>query len=165
MKSSMAISALVAIAIVGSLIAGGLYWTRNNHLELKGEVLKVRSQSVDPENTVAVIDFRVTNPSTTQFVVKDVDVYMDTADGKTLDGGIFSEIDAQRLFEYYKILGRKYNPTLLMKDKIESGQVQDRMIAVRFPATDPQVAARKGIRLVISDVDGAAKSEITEKKP
>src|SRR5665647_304689 len=37
----------------------------------------------DRDYTVAVIDFRVTNPSTSQFVVKDIDVSLDTREGKT----------------------------------------------------------------------------------
>ena len=102
MNRGTLIAALIAVAIVGSMIGGGLYWTRNNRLELKGQVLKVRSYSIDQDYTVAVIDFRVTNPSTSQFVVKDIDINLDTREGKTLDGSIFSEIDARRLFDYYR---------------------------------------------------------------
>jgi hypothetical protein len=159
-----AIAALIAVLIVGGMIGGGLYWTRNNHLELKGQILKVRSYSIDQDYTVAVLDFRVTNPSTTQFVVKDLDVTLDTREGKTLDGSIFSEIDARRLFDYYKMLGTKSNPTLVTKDKIEAGQTVDKMIAVRFTAPDAAIQNRKAIHLTISDVDGSA-STIVELRP
>jgi hypothetical protein len=155
------ISGLIAVLVVGSLIGSGLFWTRHNRLELKGNVLKVRSYSIDQDYTVAVIDFRVTNPSTSQFVVKDIDVSLDTSDGKTLDGSIFSEIDARRLFDYYKVLGTKFNPTLLTKDKINSGETVDKMLAVRFTASDAAIQDRKAIHIVFHDVDGV-QTEIVE---
>jgi hypothetical protein len=157
------ISGLIAVLIVGSLIGGGLFWTRHNRLELNGNVLKVRSYSIDQDYTVAVIDFRVTNPSTSQFVVKDIDVSLDTNDGKTLDGPIFSEIDARRLFDYYKVLGTKFNPTLLTKDKINSGETVDRMLAVRFTSSDAAIQDRKAIHIVVHDVDGV-QTEIVERR-
>lgn len=164
MNRGTLIAALIAVAIVGSMIGGGLYWTRNNHLELKGKVLKVRSYSIDQDYTVAVIDFRVTNPSTSQFVVKDIDVTLDTRQGKTLDGSIFSEIDARRLFDYYKVLGAKFNETLVTKDKIESGATMDKMLAVRFTATDADIQNRKGLHILIHDIDGPV-TEIVEVRP
>ena len=151
------------MSFVALLIGGGLYWTRNNRLELKGEVLKVRSYSIDQNYTVAVIDFRATNPSTSQFVVKDIDVTLDTSDGKSLDGSIFSEIDARRLFDYYKMLGTKFNPTLLTRDKINSGETVDRMLAVRFTASDAAIQDRKAIHIVVHDVDGI-QTEIVERR-
>jgi hypothetical protein len=162
-RSSL-IAAVIAVLIVGVLIGGGLYWTRNNRLELKGEVLKVRSYSIDQDYTVAVIDFRATNPSTAQFVVKDIDVTLNTREGKELDGAIFSEIDARRLFDYYKVLGTKFNPTLISKDKVESGQTVDKMLAVRFTGTDADIQNRKALHIMIHDVDGVT-TEIQERRP
>ncbi len=164
MNRGSLIPALIAVVIVGSMIGGVLYWTRNNHLELKGQVLKVRSYSIDQDYTVAVIDFRVTNPSTAQFVVKDIDVSLDTREGKTLDGAIFPEIDARRLFDYYKVLGTKFNATLVVKDKVEAGATVDKMLAVRFTGTDANIQSRKAIHISIHDVDGAV-SEIVELRP
>jgi hypothetical protein len=157
-----AIIALIAILIVGGLVGGGLYWTRNNKLQLNGQVLGVRSFAPEPNQTITVIDFRVTNPSPDQFVVKDVDVYLDTKDGKTVDAANFGDADAQRVFDYYKVLGKKYNQTLLTREKINPGQTVDRMIAVRFDVSDQDVTNRKAVRVLISDIDGQAKSEITE---
>ena len=164
MNRNSIVSGLIAVLAVGLILGGGLYWTRNNHLELKGDVLKVRSYSIDQNYTVAVIDFRVTNPSTTQFVVKDVDVTLDTSDGKTIDGSIFSEIDARRLFDYYKVLGTKFNATLLTRDKINSGETVDRMLAVRFTASDEGIQNRKAIHIVIHDVDGIQTEIIEHRK-
>jgi hypothetical protein len=65
------------------------------------------------------------------------------------------------MFDYYKVLGAKYNATLVRREKIDSGQSIDRMILVRFDASDPEVQARKALRLIIHDIDGP-KSELVE---
>jgi hypothetical protein len=161
-RSSTIVAGVIGLAIVGALVGGGLYLTRNNRVELKGEVLKVRSAAIDNDNTIAVIDFRVTNPFNNQFVVKNIDVFLDTKDAKQVDSAIFAETDSRRMFDYYKVLGKKYNPTLLTRDKIEPGQSVDRMIAVRFTVPDAQVGNRKDVRLVIEDLDGQ-KCEIVER--
>jgi len=146
---------------MAALVGGGLYLTRNNSLVLKGQVLKLRSVPVDNDTTIAVIDFRVTNPSTGQFVVKNLDVFLDTKDGKQVDSANFAELDSKQMFDYYKVLGKKYNATLLTRDKIEAGQTVDRMIAVRFSVPEDQVTNRKDVRLVIEDLDGM-KSQVME---
>lgn len=159
-----AVIALIGLVIIGAVVGGGLYWTRNSHLALQGQVLGVRSFSPEPNQTITVIDFRVTNPSTAQFVVKDVDVYLETKDGKTVDAANFADADAQRVFDFYKVLGKKYNPTLLTREKVNAGQTVDRMIAVRFDLPDQEVIGRKSVKLVISDVDNQVKSEIVEQR-
>ncbi len=164
MNRSTLTAALIAILIVAAMVGTGLYWTRNSHLDLKGQILQVRSYSIDQGYTIAVIDLRITNPSDTQFVVKEAEITLDTRDGKTLEGSIFSELDARRLFEYYKVLGTKFNSTLIAKDKIESRQTLDKMFAVRFTGTDADIQNRKAIHVTIHDVDGAV-SEIVDRRP
>ncbi|MEJ7607317.1 MAG: hypothetical protein WKF37_13890 [Bryobacteraceae bacterium] len=133
-----------------------LYGTRNNRLELQGDILKVRSHEIDDANTVAVLDFRLTNPSTQQFVVKEVEVFVDDT-----SADIFPEIDAQRLFQYYPDLGQKYNSSLIRRDKIDPGAQVDRMIAIRVGGKDESFQRRKRLRLVVQDADGA-KREIVK---
>jgi hypothetical protein len=157
------IAGAIAVFLVGGVVGGILFSTRKNRVELTGKVLQVRSHMIDPENTVAVIDFRISNPSTQQFVVREVEVFLDKADGAPMDGAVFAEIDAQRAFQYYPVLGKKYNATLVLRDKIEPGQSVDRMILVRFSAPDELVRGRKAIRILIKDVDGP-RSEIREQR-
>jgi hypothetical protein len=161
MNKQAVVAGVIALALVGAVVGGILYSTRKNTVAVTAEILKVRSHQIDPSNTIAVLDFRVTNPSTQQFVVNEVEVLLDMKDGKSIAGDVFSEIDARRMLEYYKVLGPKHNQTLVRREKINSGQSIDRMIAVRFDATDAGVQDRKALRLVIHDVDGP-KSEIVE---
>lgn len=162
MNKQTIVAGAIGLAVVAAIIGSGLFATRKNRLELTGQILKVRSFQIADDNTVAAIDFRVTNPSTQTFQVKDVEVHLETADGKILDGGNFTESDAGRLFDYYKVLGVKYNPTLIIKEKIAPNETKDRMIAVKFDAPDSVIQKRKGIRIVITDVDGV-QTEVGDK--
>ncbi|MBI4876249.1 MAG: hypothetical protein HY822_16560 [Acidobacteria bacterium] len=150
------------LAVVALGVAGALYWTRGAHIELKGAIQKVRLQEMDERSAVAVIDFRFVNPSDHFFWVRTVTVTLEDARGNLLEGRVSSEPDAQRLFQFYPLLGQKFNDTLRARDKIASRQSLDRMVAVRFEVPESVLAARKNLRIVIEDVDGAV-SEIAEK--
>jgi hypothetical protein len=155
------VAGIIALGIASAIVGAILFSTRHNKVEVTADILKVRSHQIEPASTIVVVDFRVGNPSTQQFIVRDVEVFLDTKDGKSLAGDIFSEVDAQRMFDYYKVLGPKHNPTLIRREKINSGQSIDRMIAARVDASDTDVQQRKAVRLVIHDVDGP-KSELVE---
>ena len=163
MNKQVVIVAVIALGIVAAIVGGILFSTRHNKVEVTADILKVRSHQIDAASTIVAVDFRVNNPSTQQFVVRDVEVFLDTKDGKSLPGDIFSEVDAQRMFEYYKVLGAKHNTTLIRREKVNSGQSVDRMIAARFDANDATVQDRKALRLIIHDIDGP-KSEVVESR-
>lgn len=158
MNRQTIVAGLIALAAVAAVIGGILYSTRNNKVELSGSVLRVRSHAVDAENTIVFADVRVQNPSTQQFVIKDVEVYLDDTKGE-----IISETDAQRLFAYFPVLGKKDNPNLMIRQKINSGATVDRMVSVRFPGPDERVQGRKSLRIVLRDADGA-RTEIAYKR-
>jgi len=154
---------LVAVLVVGALIGGILLNTRKNRVQLDGEVLKVRSHQMDGQHTLALVDVRLKNPSTQQFMVRDIEVYVDDAQGKSLQADVFSEIDAQRVITYYPMLGKKYNQGLVRRDRIGSGQTVDRTVAISAPMTDDRLGERKRIRFVIHDADGPT-VEVAEKR-
>ena len=161
-KHSVVIGA-VALLIVAAAVSSILVSTRKNRIELTGEVIKVRTHQSDPEHTIALIDFRVKNPSTQSFVVREVEVFVEEPDGKSTPTDLFSETDIRRVISYYKTLGEKFTPGLLRKDRIAPGETTDRSIAVSAPMTDERLAARKGFRFVIYDVDRAT-TEFLEKR-
>jgi hypothetical protein len=153
---------VVGLLAMSVVVVGILHWTRGAHLELKGAVLKVRLQEMDQRSAVAIVDFRFVNPSDQMFQVRTVTVTIEDARGNLAEGRVASELDAQRLFQFYPVLGQKFNDTLRARDKIAARQSMDRMVAVRFEMPDSAIAARKNLRLRIEDVDGAV-SEIAEK--
>jgi hypothetical protein len=142
---------LVAVAIA---VAWVLYIQRGAHIEPKGKILKVRTQALDNTSSVAVIDFRVANSSDYLIVVREVTVTLEDASGNPVDGMMVAEMDAQRLFQYYPLLGQKYNDTLKMRDRIPARQTLDRMIAARFEIPQAQLDARKKLTVRVDDVDG-----------
>ena len=151
---------LVAIAIA---VAWILYMQRGAHIEPAGKVLKVRTLALDDNSSVAVIDFRVVNSSDYTIIVREVTVTLDEANGQTADGSAVAETDANRLFQYYPILGQKFNDTLIIRDHIKPHETLDRMIAARFEMPQTQLDARKRLRIRIEDVDGPS-GELIETK-
>ena len=151
---------LVASAAVGFV----MWWNRGAHLELKGSVLKVRTLKTDEANSIAIIDFRFANSADYPFVVRKVDVTLEDRSGATTESIPISDVDATRLFEYYKELGQKYNPSLLMRARIAPRQTLDRMIAASFALTEEKLQQRKALHVRVEDVDGAV-SELVENAP
>jgi hypothetical protein len=149
---------LVAILIV---VAGILYIQRGAHVELKGAILKVRTMGMDDNSSLAVVDFRFVNPSDYPFVVRSVDVTA-TVDGQNNSSTPVPEVDAKRIFEYYPILGQKFNTSLLTRDKIPGRKSEDRMIVARFEIPVAKLDARTNLKIRIEDVDGPV-SELLEK--
>lgn len=144
----------IGLALVAVAVGFVLYSTRHNSVELKGQILHVRSQEIDPGNTIVILDFRISNPSTQQFVVREVSVSLEDRSGKVTTGDVASEVEAKRLFAYYPVLGEKFNPSLIYKDKLDSAGTMDRMIAARFAVSDDVFGTRKRLHLTIRDVDG-----------
>lgn len=149
---------LVAVA---AAVGAVFYMQRGAHVELKGAILKVRTQAMDESSAVAIVDFRFVNPSNYPFVVREVQVWLEDKDGKRLEGMVVSESDARRLFQYYPLLGQKFNDSLLVRNKVAGRQSMDRMIAARFEIPDEKLQARRRLGVRIEDVDGPV-SELVE---
>ena len=66
----------MAIAVVVILSAN-----KGSHLELQGKILKVRTGALGEGNSIAVLDFRVTNPSDLPFIVRDVEISLEQPNG------------------------------------------------------------------------------------
>jgi hypothetical protein len=91
-----------------------------------------------------------------------VDVTATGAGGANYTSTPVSEVDAKRIFEYYPILGQKYNTSLLARDKIPGRKSEDRMIVARFEIPVAKLDARTNLKIRIEDVDGPV-SEMVEK--
>lgn len=153
----------IGVAVVVILVAGTLYVQRGAHIELKGQVLKVRTAAMDDVSSVAVVDFRFTNPADYPFTVRKVDVSIVDRDGNRYEGFAVSEADANRLFEYYKGLGQKYNDPLRVRESIKARASDDRMVVVRFEVPERILEGRRRLTVRVEDVDGPV-SELVEQK-
>jgi len=144
------------------IVTGVLFMQRGARVGLTGSFLKVRTAPLDENSSVAVIDFRINNPSNVRFVVRTVTLVLDDPDGNRYDGRTVAEMDARRLFEFLPLLGQKFNDTLVMNGNIPARGAADKMIAARFDAPESRLEKRRRFILRIEDVDGPV-TELPEK--
>ncbi|MCL6507997.1 MAG: hypothetical protein K6T59_13330 [Bryobacteraceae bacterium] len=155
---------LIGAALVAAIVVFVFYIQRGAHMQLKGTVQKVRTLATDENSSVAVIDFRAANQADYVWMVRSVEVYMTDAQGSTVPGLTVADADAARLFEYFPLLGQKFNDSLTARTKIGPRQTGDWMIAARFDIPEAQLQSRKAFHIRIAEVDGAV-SEISETGP
>jgi hypothetical protein len=139
----------VAIAVVVILSAN-----KGAHLQLQGKIMKVRTGALGEGNSIAVMDFRVENPSDKPFVVRTVDIALERKNGEMLDGITVSKADLKQLFQYNRFLGDQYNDGLGLQDSIAPHSTVDRMVAAHFEVSDQDLEKAKAVHLSIQDVDG-----------
>ena len=68
-----------------------MYMQRGAHIEVTGSVLKVRTLELDENSSLAVVDFRISNPADYNFVVRSVEVFLEDPAGKRFDSASISE--------------------------------------------------------------------------
>src|SRR3984957_17882240 len=139
----------VAIAVVVILTAN-----KGSHLELIGKIMKVRTGALGEGNSIAVMDFRVENPSDKPFVVRTVDIALVQKDGSMLDGVTVSKADLKQVFQYNRFLGDQYNDGLGLQDTIAPHSTVDRMVAAHFEVSAEDLEKAKAVHLSIQDVEG-----------
>jgi hypothetical protein len=159
LKNPLVLSFALAVVVVIAVIAGVLFVQRGAHLELRGEILKVRTAPLDENNSVAVVDFRFLNPADYEYNVLNVTVIIQQKSGMPLEGMTISEVDAQHLFQALPLLGQKFNPSLIVRNRIPPHKTEDRMIAASFPIPEAALDMRQGITVRVEEAEGGV-SEI-----
>jgi hypothetical protein len=154
MRNNFMVAFGIGLAVIALAVGGIFFMQRGDRIELPGKILKVRTAPLDEDSSIAVIDFRITNPSNILFEVRTVTVEMDDPQGRSYLGQPVSEMDAVRLFEGLPVLGQKFNPTLVMRERLGSHGSADRMIAARFQAPMALLDGRKRFIVRIEEVDG-----------
>ena len=142
---------LVAVGVAVFLTVTG---NEGSHLRLQGKVLKVRTGALGEGNSIAVLDFRVENPSDVPFVVGNVEASIEKKNGEMVDGVIAAKADLKQLFLYNRFLGDQYNEGLGMKDTIPPHTMVDRMVAAHFEVSNKELDSSKAVHLSLHDVDG-----------
>ncbi len=141
--------------VVAGIAVGLIYYTHvGSHLELKGEMIKIRTGEIDQLNSAAVIDFRVENISDVRCSVNQIVVTAEHPGGEKTEGEPISRADIQQLLKYNRLFGQQYNPGLTAGDKIQPHEKIDRTIAVRFNIPLADLDKAKQLRLYIQDVSG-----------
>src|SRR5712671_527388 len=122
----------VGILVVAGALFAILSANKGSHLVLKEKILKVRTGALSDQDSILVLDLRLENPSDVPFVVRQVEVTIDKADGSTVPSAIISKMDIHQIFQFNRCLGDQYNDSLSMKDKVAPHSSVDRMVAARF---------------------------------
>ncbi len=123
-------------------------------MELTGRVMKVRTLNAVPEATIVILDVRLTNTSGYTYVVGETKVELENAKGERTEGAPVAEMDADRLFEGYPVLGGRFNPNLKARDKLAPHVTTDRQFSVHFPLRQNEVEARKRLVVTVRELDG-----------
>jgi len=154
MSRTLLITFAVGIAVVAMAVLGVVYMQRGAHVELTGKILKVRTAPLDEQSAAAVVDFRITNPSDYPFQIQAVTVLLEGESGASIEGATVSEMDARGLMAGVPLLGEKFNPTLMVRERVPGRTTLDRMVAARFEAPDAQLQKRKRFVVKVEEVDG-----------
>ncbi|HLI85083.1 MAG TPA: hypothetical protein VKV17_14275 [Bryobacteraceae bacterium] len=160
MRKPLLIAFGIAAVIVIVAIAAVFWAQKGAHMELRGQILKVRTAPLDENHSVAVVDFRFLNLADYEYEVRQVTVTVADKSGMTIEGMTIPEIDAQHLFAAIPLLGQKYNPSLIVRNRIPAHVTQDRMIAASFPVPEDQLDMRRGLTVRVQEHGGVI-SEIT----
>jgi hypothetical protein len=144
----------IGILLVAAAISALLYSNKGSHLVLKEKILKIRTGALSDQDSILVLDLRLENPSDVPFVVRQVEVSIDKADGSTSPASIISKMDVHQIFQFNRFLGDQFNDTLSMKDKVSPHSTVDRMVAARFDVPIKDLDSAKLLHLSIQDLDG-----------
>jgi hypothetical protein len=144
----------IGLVVVAIVIVGVLVTTKSVHLSVDGKVMKVRALSTDPQNTLLVVDFRAHNEAQIPFMSREAKITVTKADGSEVEGDTIAQSDMDRVFDYYKTLGPKFNPVLIQRDRIKGGETMDRMVAGSVALAEADVEKRKNLTVRLYDVDG-----------
>jgi hypothetical protein len=144
------------VAILAIALWFGFFTTSDAKLALSGEILKVRSMELTPDSTLAILDFRMKNESSVTFVLKEATILWTDAEGKEREATTVSRPDMNRIMEYSKQAGPKYNEMFVVREKLTSKAMLDRMASGTVPVSDADFTKRKGLKLRLTDMDGVA---------
>ena len=139
----------VAIAVVVILTAN-----KGSHLELQGKILKVRTGPLGEGNSIAVMDFRVENPSDNPLWCEPWTSAWRRRMEMMVDGVTVSKADLKQIFQYNRFLGDQYNEGLGLQDTIAPHSTVDRMVAAHFEVGNDELEKAKAVHLSIQDVYG-----------
>lgn len=144
----------VGLIVIGAAIFFVVNGNKGSHLELKGNILKVRTGALSDQDCIAVLDLRLENPSDVPFVVREVEVTLNKQDGSTATAAIIAKTDLHQVFQYNRFLGDQFNDSLTINDKVPPHTTVDRMVAARFDVPNKDLENAKSLHVSIQDMDG-----------
>jgi hypothetical protein len=155
---------------IAAVIAAIVFWRTSEYFShqrlAEGKIGKVRLVHVNPEDapnqSLAVLDFTLTNDTNQQIVVRSLQPSFDAKDGSSVDGNMIAVRDIDNIFRNYPDLGEQYNPPLKAQDVLPPNGTIDRMVVVRFDVPQQAFSSRKDVVLRV-DSNGGIVAELKGK--
>ncbi len=144
----------IGIVVVVAIVAYVLQSSKGAHLVPSGSILKVRTQKLDDADSALVVDLRLTNNADFPMTVRRIDLDLEKKDGSADPGSVIAAADVVNLFQYYPLLGERFNEVLKPRDHVPPHQSIDRMVAWQFNIPEADLQARKKLTIRIEDASG-----------
>ena len=154
MSKAFGIGFGVAALVIIVLVWVGVVKTKDNHVAPAGWISNVRVQSLQPEETLMVIDFGLINDGDLQMVVSKIDPWIVTGTGQELHGTPFASDDMAKTFSFYPALGPMLYPPLPLRGTLDGHKKMNLMVGVEFDVPADVIETRKSTTLRIEDVTG-----------
>jgi hypothetical protein len=154
---------LAGLVAVGAMVVGFLSVTRDAQIRVNGEIQKVRTAALNERASLAILDFRISNPAGYPYMVRTAELFVETKSGEKKTGTSVADMDVKRLLAAFPILGPKYNDTIRTRERFAPKTTIDKMIASRFEFPLEELDARARFVVRIEDVDGAV-NNLVEKR-
>jgi hypothetical protein len=155
MNKTFLIALGLGLAAVGLLTTLGVWSNRGSQVRLEASIVKSRIISTDERAAVAVFELRIQNPARVPFVVREVHTTVVDQKGETLTSDPIPQIDLDRVLDYYKQSGPRYNDVLHAKTKLVGGEKKDWTVGASFHVAASVLESRRNFEIVIEDLDGA----------
>jgi len=141
---------LIAVAVaVGAIV----FFNRGSHMDLPGQMARIRTVSTGDNDALALIDLRIANPSNYPFVVRNVTVTLEKKSGEQFPREIISRADTQRMFDALPDSG-PYHPPLYTNAVVAPGATAVYTLAAQFSAPERMLQERKRFVVQIDEIDG-----------
>lgn len=153
----------IGLAAVALLAGLGFWSNRGSQVRLEASIVKTRIIATDERAAVAVFEVRLKNPARVPFIVRGTRTTAIDSAGAAIPSDPVPQGDLDRVLEYYKQAGPRYNDVLHAKAKLLGGVQKDWTIAASFPVAASVLEARRRFEIVIEDLDGVEVT-LTEKR-
>jgi hypothetical protein len=142
----------VGVGLLAVLVAAAVfYWiNRGSQVRLEGRIAKARVVATDDNACVVILELHLRNPASVPFWIQEVRMTVAGSEGIRM-----VEADLDRMLDYYKVEGPRYNPVLKAREKIGGGQALDRTVAAGFQMSAAAAARTPELIVRVADVDGA----------
>jgi hypothetical protein len=142
-------------AVAAAIAVGLAVWgNRGSQVRLEIDEVKSRTVATDDNSSILILELRVKNPAQVPFVIRAIRMSAKVAGRGEVSGVVVAEPDLDRVLDYYRHVGPRYNPTLKVRERLIGASLADRTVAASFPLPEQLLVARSGVVLEIEDVDG-----------